>query len=67
MMRNLWIAAAVAALIGSGLYVRSSGTTIGTGSTRGMETKQGTAIASVEAETIALFRKSSPAVVHIFA
>lgn len=66
-MRNFWIVGGVAALVGAGLYLWSPGATIGPGAPRGIETRQGTAIAAVEAETIALFRKSAPSVVHVFA
>ncbi len=67
MTRMIWTGLGVAALVGAGLLFWLPGTTIGPAVTISGSARQGTAIAAVEAETIALFRRSAPSVVHIFA
>jgi 2-alkenal reductase len=65
MVRMIWIGLGATALIGAGLLFWPRGVAVGPTATGGA--RQGTAIAAVEAETIALFRRSASAVVHIFA
>ncbi len=67
MTRMFWAGLGLAALIGAGLFFWSQDTATGPSVKIGGGSRQGTAIAAVEAETIALFRRSAPSVVHIFA
>lgn len=67
MTRMIWAGLGLVALVGAGLIFWSPGKATGPSITIGGNARQGTAIAAVEAETISLFRKSAPSVVHVFA